>query len=1113
MAREEKVTPRQQSTTTRRTGACAFFAFLSACAVSATDWPQFRGVSRSGTTTEPSGWNGTAWPIRKLWQTRVGDGCTSPLLVGGRVYTMGWQFTTRSADRKNPYGRDTVVCLDAEAGEVVWTHAYEQMRYCRHHTYDEANYGGPNATPTFDRELGQLYTHGIDGDFRCLAIGDGSLKWQMNIYDRYRIPQNPEVYPNTHNNDYGCISSPLVFGNWVLLEVGSPDNGLIMAFDRRTGAEAWASELKTWAGQTPGPQLITVDGIQCLATLTLEHLVIVRLDRGNEGRTMATFPWKAGWDENLALPAVDGDLVLLTGYHWINGGRNDGASAVLRVSPTGIRQLWKSLPCSKATGGTLYRGYAYIGSDNLHCVDALTGEERWVDPDRTGDDFGCGASVVLTGDNKLLYLSERNTLYLAEPGHAAKEYTRLAKVTNVLAPSKGHTWPHVVLADRKILVKDKSGNLACYGVGVSGVPGTDNTASRVPEERPDTPPLPPAENGRGPLRHWTFDEGVESIPGIAGASPTPGRHGAGLRFDGSDDYVDAGFLDVSGSALTLAAWVRMEQGERPDPRVISKASGWGEQDHFWMLGFTGSAARPMLRFRLRTHGRTLTLNASRAPVELGRWSHVAAVYDGREMRLCLDGQTVATSGQSGPIDTDDRVPVWIGGNPPGASDRPFKGTIDEVRVYARALTAQELRDLAQAKSPAALPGGQRADWPRFRGPDGAGIATGDAPLGWDEDRGINMGWKSPVPLPGASSPVACEGRIFLTGADAKKREVYCFRVADGALLWRRPVAPSGDGVPQKEHYQGMTYAGPTPVTDGNRVFAAFGNGDLACFEFDGRAVWTRNVGCPETGYGYSSSLETHGDLLFVDVPQGSDADPAGRLMALDQATGRTVWEASGKQHPAADSWATPVVMRSPQGALLVTRGGGWVIGREPLTGRTLWQVESETGDVCTSPIWADGLIVSAGYGGKTDAIRPDGTVAWSCDEAYPDVPSPLVVNGVLLLLDSQGLLIGLRVRDGRKLFELDLAEIHNDLYYASPVAAGDKVYILSSDGVALVLQTPRADQETPPAVHAVGRLAGQQHCWATPAIADGRLFLRTKTHLYCVSGADIVRFAHDAEPP
>jgi hypothetical protein len=115
----------------------------------------------------------------------------------------------------------------------------------------------------------------------------------------------------------------------------------------------------------------------------------------------------------------------------------------------------------------VYGGCAYIPSTRLHCVEALTGSPVWRDPTISGDDEGCGATVVVTGDEKLLYLSQRGALSLAEPGHRSRTYTRLARVRRVLEPSKGQTWPHVALAEGMILVKDKTGNLACYAVGAS----------------------------------------------------------------------------------------------------------------------------------------------------------------------------------------------------------------------------------------------------------------------------------------------------------------------------------------------------------------------------------------------------------------------------------------------------------------------------------------------------------------------------------------------------------------------------------------------------------------------------------------------------------------------
>ena len=182
-----------------------------------------------------------------------------------------------------------------------------------------------------------------------------------------------------------------------------------------------------------------------------------------------------------------------------------------------------------------------------------------------------------------------------------------------------------------------------------------------------------------------------------------------------------------------------------------------------------------------------------------------------------------------------------------------------------------------------------------------------------------------------------------------------------------------------------------------------------------------------------------------------------------------------------------------------TRGGGWVIAREAASGRKLWQVPSETGDVSTSPVPVGDMVVSAGYGDKTEAIGLDGKVAWSSEEGAPDVATPLAVNGALMLLDSSGLLTALRSRDGAKLFETDLCDVHDSMYYASPVFVGGHVYIVADDGVTLVLEAPKGDSRVGPKIVAINRLVGQEQCWATPAVADGRMFIRTKTHLYCVS--------------
>ena len=169
-----------------------------------------------------------------------------------------------------------------------------------------------------------------------------------------------------------------------------------------------------------------------------------------------------------------------------------------------------------------------------------------------------------------------------------------------------------------------------------------------------------------------------------------------MSFDGTDDRVEAGHFDVSGSALTLAAWIHPEalgNCSSNDCRILSKSTGTAEGDHYFMLSTISESGATRLRFRLKTGGVTKTLIAGSGDLPENQWLHAAAVYDGSDMKLFLDGTEVGTTSKSGIISQDPSVPVWIGGNPTEPGSKPWRGRIDDVRVYDRALTATELADL------------------------------------------------------------------------------------------------------------------------------------------------------------------------------------------------------------------------------------------------------------------------------------------------------------------------------------------------------------------------------------------------------------------------------------
>lgn len=205
------------------------------------------------------------------------------------------------------------------------------------------------------------------------------------------------------------------------------------------------------------------------------------------------------------------------------------------------------------------------------------------------------------------------------------------------------------------------------------------------------------------LAYWPFDEsGGSTAEDISGNhhhgtlvnSPVwqQGLHGNALRFNGTNSHVNLHNLDIPGGALTLAAWVRAESFPTQQNRILSKATGTAESDYLWMLSTINAANNP--RFRLRTGGSTATLIGS-GSLTAGIWHHVAATYDGAHMRLYLDGELVGSLAKTGLLDQAPSVPAWIGGQPPTATQHPWHGLIDDVRIYTQALTQEEILHIMQ----------------------------------------------------------------------------------------------------------------------------------------------------------------------------------------------------------------------------------------------------------------------------------------------------------------------------------------------------------------------------------------------------------------------------------
>lgn len=398
-------------------------------------------------------------------------------------------------------------------------------------------------------------------------------------------------------------------------------------------------------------------------------------------------------------------------------------------------------------------------------------------------------------------------------------------------------------------------------------------------------------------------------------------------------------------------------------------------------------------------------------------------------------------------------------------------------------------------SPAALPSPQEyaKNWPCFRGPGGSGVsAYTNVPSRWDGPSGENILWKSPVPLPGHGSPVVWNDRVFLTGATAEKRQVFCFSATDGKLLWAQDVPATSASKGKVEVSEDTGYAASTPATDGQRVYAIFANGDLAAYDFQGQLVWARSLGIPKNQYGHASSLVTWRDRLVVQFDQGTARDNLSRLMALEGATGKTVWETP---RPVPNSWASPIVVQTPAGEQIITCGDPWVIAYQPADGKEIWRANCLRQDVGPSPTCRDGVVYVANQFPQVSAIRTDGRgdvtatgILWTGEDGLPDICSPLATAEHLLLLASSGTLTCYDRKSGKKLWEHDF----ETNFKSSPSLVGSSVYVISEEGKGWVVQPG------PEGVKVLAESNLGEPCVTSPAFQDGRIYLRGHTHLFCI---------------
>ncbi len=381
-------------------------------------------------------------------------------------------------------------------------------------------------------------------------------------------------------------------------------------------------------------------------------------------------------------------------------------------------------------------------------------------------------------------------------------------------------------------------------------------------------------------------------------------------------------------------------------------------------------------------------------------------------------------------------------------------------------------------------------WVRFRGPVGSGVApSADLPATWDAATGENMRWRTSLPLPGASSPVVWRNRVFVTGADAERREVYCIDASTGEILWTTPIAPDYDGQPRLHSMTG--YAPATGTTDGERVYEVFPTGHVVALNFGGEIVWQRHFDMTEDIYGHASSLVLHEDLLYVQIDLGKPDIGRSHLVALDRVSGQAVWDIP---RPVQGSWTTPTVIDTGRRKELVTSAKPWVIAYDPMTGQEYWRVRCIEGDSAPSPIFANGHIYVANIYAELTAILPGGSgdvtrthVSWSERGRLPDITSPLSDGRLVWTLSTDGVLSCYDASTG----ELQYTRRLPGRFRSSPSLVGDHVYLIDEAGDCTIVSASREFARA-----STARFG--EAVYSCPAFANDSMYVRGRQTLFCV---------------
>ncbi len=422
-----------------------------------------------------------------------------------------------------------------------------------------------------------------------------------------------------------------------------------------------------------------------------------------------------------------------------------------------------------------------------------------------------------------------------------------------------------------------------------------------------------------------------------------------------------------------------------------------------------------------------------------------------------------------------------------------------------------------------------AQWPQFRGPAASGVSEGaETPIEWNVEQSEGVLWKRPVPGLGHSSPVIWGDRIFLTTAidtekesslkvglygsvmpvtdDAKQIwKVLCYEKDSGRLLWEQAAHR---GEPRSPRHPKASHANSTPATDGRHVIAFFGSEGLFCYDMDGELLWKKDLGLLDAGFfraaeaqwGYAASPVIHEGKVIVQC----DVLREQFLAAFDIADGGEIWRTKRDDYP---TWSTPAVYTGGTREQVIVNGFKHIGGYDLDTGKELWRMRGGGDIPVPTPVFGHGLIfISNSHGGASPiyAIRPDATgdislnegeesnefVVWGHPRGGSYLPTPLVHGDYLYVCRDNGVLSCYSAATGRRHYEQRLGGGRSG-FTPSMVASSGRIYVTSEDGDVYVLQAG-------PSFRLLARNQMGEVCMATPAISEGRLYYRTRSHLVAI---------------